>query len=96
MAGTALTTIAFALMPQMDAATPVWLQSAYLLLGAGIGLSMQVERKLSRSPGFEGRPERGEIEAALQRIAHRALIDRDWSANEAEFAGTAHGDGKAD
>lgn len=55
-----------------------------------------VSDKLSRSPAFEGRPERGEIEAALQRIAHRALVDRDWSANEAEFAGTAHADGKAD
>ncbi|MDQ2628420.1 MAG: MFS transporter [Actinomycetota bacterium] len=55
-----------------------------------------VSDKLSRSPGFEGRPERGEVEAALQRIGHRALIDRDWSANGGEFAGTAHGDGKTD
>ena len=34
--------------------------------------------KLSRSPGFEGRPDRGQVEAALQRIAHRVLAQRDW------------------
>lgn len=41
--GTALMTIAFLLMSTMDGATPAVLQSVYLLiLGAGIGLSMQV------------------------------------------------------
>src|SRR5690606_39049029 len=41
--GTALMTVAFGLMSQMDAATPALLQSLYLIiLGAGIGLSMQV------------------------------------------------------
>jgi EmrB/QacA subfamily drug resistance transporter len=34
--------------------------------------------KLSRSPGFQGRPDRREVEAALQRIAHRVLAQRDW------------------
>jgi EmrB/QacA subfamily drug resistance transporter len=35
--------------------------------------------KLSRSPGFEGRPDRREVEAALERVAHRVLAQRDWN-----------------
>ncbi|OBK24183.1 MFS transporter [Mycobacterium asiaticum] len=43
VAGTALMTIAFVLMSRMDGSTSAWVQSVYLLiLGAGIGLSMQV------------------------------------------------------
>jgi EmrB/QacA subfamily drug resistance transporter len=43
VAGTAVMAIAFVLLSRMDAATSVWLQSAYLfLLGTGIGLCMQV------------------------------------------------------
>jgi hypothetical protein len=34
--------------------------------------------KLARSPSFEGRPDRRAIEAALERIAHRVLAQRDW------------------
>ena len=34
--------------------------------------------KLGRSPTFEGRPDRREVEAALERIAHRVLAQRDW------------------
>jgi len=34
--------------------------------------------KLARSPSFEGRPDRREVEAALERIAHRVLAQRDW------------------
>ncbi|MCV7102024.1 MDR family MFS transporter [Mycobacterium palustre] len=34
--------------------------------------------KLARSPGFEGRPDRGQVEAALERVAHRLLAQRDW------------------
>jgi EmrB/QacA subfamily drug resistance transporter len=34
--------------------------------------------KLARSPSFEGRPDRRDIEAALERIAHRVLAQRDW------------------
>lgn len=41
--GTALMVLAFVLMSRMDASTPTLLQSLYLLvLGAGIGMSMQV------------------------------------------------------
>jgi hypothetical protein len=34
--------------------------------------------KLARSPSFEGRPDRRQVEAALERIAHRVLTQRDW------------------
>jgi len=34
--------------------------------------------KLSRSPSFAGRPDRREVEAALQRVAYRVLTQRDW------------------
>lgn len=34
--------------------------------------------KLARSPSYQGRPDRAEVEAALQRIAHRVLAQRDW------------------
>lgn len=35
--------------------------------------------KLARSPGFDGRPDRGVVEAALNRVAGRVLAQRDWS-----------------
>lgn len=47
--------------------------------------------KLARSPGYQGSPDRVEVEAALARIAHRALIQRDWAEEPAEFTGTARG-----
>ncbi|OMC07761.1 MDR family MFS transporter [Mycobacterium sp. SP-6446] len=34
--------------------------------------------KLARSPSFEGRPDRRQVEAAMQRIAHRVLAQREW------------------
>lgn len=34
--------------------------------------------KLARSPGFAGRPDRRAVEAALERVAHRVLAQRDW------------------
>ncbi|OBJ29264.1 MULTISPECIES: MDR family MFS transporter [Mycolicibacter] len=47
--------------------------------------------KLARSPGFEGRPDRAEVSAALERIARRAIIDPDDAGESAEFSSTAHG-----
>jgi EmrB/QacA subfamily drug resistance transporter len=35
--------------------------------------------KLARSPSYEGRPDRSQIEAALGHIAHRVLTQRDWN-----------------
>ena len=34
--------------------------------------------KLARSPSYESRPDRHEVEAALEHIAHRVLAQRDW------------------
>jgi EmrB/QacA subfamily drug resistance transporter len=35
--------------------------------------------KLATSWSFDGRPDRGDVEAALERIAHRMLVQRDWT-----------------
>ncbi len=35
--------------------------------------------KLAKSPTFEGRPDRVEVQDALERIAHRVLVQRDWN-----------------
>ncbi|MGV7587820.1 MDR family MFS transporter [Mycobacterium kansasii] len=45
--------------------------------------------KLARSPGFEGRPDRGEVETALRHIAYRVLAQRDWGHDWAGEAPTA-------
>jgi len=34
--------------------------------------------KLTRSPNFQGRPDRAQVEAALNRITHRIVAQRDW------------------
>ncbi|BBZ44065.1 MDR family MFS transporter [Mycobacterium parmense] len=34
--------------------------------------------KLARSPGFEGRPDRRKVEAALERVAGNVVAQRDW------------------
>jgi hypothetical protein len=34
--------------------------------------------KLARSPSYQGRPDRREVEIALEHIAHRVLAQRDW------------------
>lgn len=42
--------------------------------------------KLAASPTFDGRPDRLQVEAALERIAHRVLVQRDWDEEPAELA----------
>jgi hypothetical protein len=42
--------------------------------------------KLAESPTFEGRPDRVQVEAALERIAHRVLVQRDWDEGRTELA----------
>jgi EmrB/QacA subfamily drug resistance transporter len=37
----------------------------------------RIVHKLSQSPGFDGRPDRVAVEAALEQIAHRILLQRD-------------------
>ena len=34
--------------------------------------------KLTRSPDFQGRPDRAEVEEALDRIAQRIVVQPDW------------------
>jgi hypothetical protein len=41
--------------------------------------------KLATSTSFEGRPDRLQVEAALERIAHRMLVQRDWTDGRAEL-----------
>ncbi len=45
----------------------------------------RIVEKLASSPSFEGRPDRSEVEAALERIAHRMLVQRDWTDDRAEL-----------
>ena len=37
-----------------------------------------IAEQLATSTSFEGRPDRAEVSAALERIAHRVLVQRDW------------------
>lgn len=46
----------------------------------------RITEKLSKSPAFEGRPDRAAVEAALERIAHRMLVQRDWDDDREELA----------
>ena len=45
---------------------------------ASTALVSRIIDKLATSPTFEGRPDREQVEAALERIAHRVLVQRDW------------------
>jgi EmrB/QacA subfamily drug resistance transporter len=38
----------------------------------------RIVHKLEQSAAFDGRPDREQVEAALERIAHRMLVQRDW------------------
>jgi EmrB/QacA subfamily drug resistance transporter len=49
----------------------------------------RIVEKLAASPAFEGRPDRRQVEAALERIAHRVLVQRDWDDERSELATTA-------
>ena len=49
-------------------------------------LVSRIVDKLAESPSFEGRPDRADVAAALERIAHRVVVQRDWG-NDPEPAG---------
>jgi hypothetical protein len=49
----------------------------------------RIVEKLATSPTFGGRPDRLQVEAALERIAHRVLVQRDWDDDRAELATAA-------
>ena len=38
----------------------------------------RIQTKLQTSAGFQGRPDRLQVEAALEQIAHRLLVQREW------------------
>ena len=42
--------------------------------------------KLGTSSSFEGRPDRLQVEAALERIVHRMLVQRDWTEDRDDLA----------
>ncbi|ORV83280.1 MDR family MFS transporter [Mycolicibacterium iranicum] len=46
----------------------------------------RIVEKLATSPTFEGRPDRADVEAALERIAQRLLVQRDWNDDRTELA----------
>ena len=63
----------------------LWLTQAGLrqveaVIAALVG---RIVDRLAASPSFEGRPDRAEVEAALERIAHRMVLQRDWYDDEA-------------
>lgn len=46
----------------------------------------RIIEKLASSSTFEGRPDRVQVEAALERIAHRVLVQRDWDEDQTQLA----------
>jgi hypothetical protein len=55
---------------------------------ASTALVNRIVDRLAASPTFEGRPDRDHVEAALERIAHRLLVQRDWDDDRLLPAGT--------
>ncbi|WP_408633206.1 MDR family MFS transporter [Mycobacterium hippophais] len=56
---------------------------------ASAALVSLIVDKLAQSPTFEGRPDRLQVEAALERIAHRMLVQRDWGDERGELTAAA-------
>jgi EmrB/QacA subfamily drug resistance transporter len=50
---------------------------------ASSAIVAKIVDKLARSPAFEGRPDREQVDAALERIAHRMLVQRGWDDDRA-------------
>ncbi|MDA4107709.1 MDR family MFS transporter [Mycolicibacterium holsaticum] len=48
-----------------------------------------ITEKLAKSPTYEGRPDHAQVEAALERIAHRILAQREWDDERAQITATA-------
>ncbi len=49
----------------------------------------RIVHKLEQSASFDGRPDRDQVEAALERIAHRMIVQRDW--DDERLVGAAPG-----
>ncbi|MGP4056270.1 MDR family MFS transporter [Mycobacterium sp. 4D054] len=56
---------------------------------ASTALVSRIVAKLESSPSFEGRPDRAEVEAALEKIAQRLLVQRDWDDERTQLATAA-------
>ncbi|MBU8820580.1 MFS transporter [Mycolicibacterium goodii] len=69
----------------------LWLTQAGLHQVDAVSTALvgRIIEKLEKSPSFDGRPDRGQVEAALERIAHRLLVQRDWADDRAELASAA-------
>ncbi|MGB7360433.1 MAG: MDR family MFS transporter [Mycobacterium sp.] len=65
----------------------VWLtqSGAHQVDAASAALVSRIVEKLASSPTFEGRPDRDDVEAALERIAMRLLVQRDWNDDRTEL-----------
>ncbi|SON63050.1 Multidrug resistance protein 3 [Mycobacterium simulans] len=55
--------------------TPAGVQQVDYVYSLLLGWIME---RLARAPGFDGRPDRRAVEAALGRVAYRVLVQRDW------------------
>jgi len=69
----------------------VWLtqSGAHQVDTASAALVSRIVEKLASSPTYEGRPDRDDVEAALERIALRVLVQRDWDDDRTELTTTA-------
>ncbi|CDP82018.1 MULTISPECIES: MDR family MFS transporter [Mycolicibacterium] len=59
--------------------------------GVSAALVGRIVDKLGESASFGGRPDRAQVEAALERIAHRVVVQRDWG--DDDRAGELSGSG---
>ncbi|MDH6194253.1 EmrB/QacA subfamily drug resistance transporter [Mycobacterium frederiksbergense] len=66
----------------------LWLTQTGLRQVDGVSAALvgRIVDKLAASPSFEGRPDRAQVEAALERIAHK-VVQRDWDDDRAELTG---------
>lgn len=68
----------------------LWLtQSGAAQVDAATSLVSRIVEKLASSPTFEGRPDRADVESALEHVAQRVLVQRDWDDGRAEPTPTA-------
>jgi len=63
----------------------LWLTQAGIkeVDAASSAIAAKIVDKLAGSPAFNGRPDREQVEAALERIGHRMLVQRGWDDDRA-------------
>ncbi|MGE2835981.1 MDR family MFS transporter [Mycobacterium sp. SMC-4] len=69
----------------------LWLtqSGARQVAATSAALVSKIVARLESSPSFEGRPDRAEVEAALEKIAQRVLVQRDWEDDRAQLTAAA-------